>query len=153
MHMIFHFCGQPYAVPNASLRELFMLPQLMAVEQSIACLSGTVNCRGKIIPVLDFAAVMGHPRAAYQMDDVVMVLEHASRTMGLIVSDVSELQVVTEESVVQLPAMLLQENQTCVIRGQTISRDQALLSILDIDALFTHPAAQIHEAADRKSVV
>lgn len=145
MHMIFHFCGQPYAVPNASLRELFKLPKLTAVEQSIACLSGTVNCRGKIIPVLDFAAVMGRPRAACQLDDVVMVLEHAGHTMGLIVSDVSELQAVSEESIVPLPAFLLHENLTGVIRGQANGRDQELLTILDIAALFTHPAALLPE--------
>ena len=146
MHMIFYFCSQPYAVPNASLRELFKLPKLTAVEQSIACLSGTVNCRGDIIPVLDFAAVMGHPRASYQMDDVVMVLEHAGRTMGLIVSDVRELQCLVEESIVPLSANLLQENQTSLLRGQTEGHEQSLLSILDIAALFTHPAAYLSEA-------
>ncbi len=145
MHMIFYFCGQPYAVPNASIREMFKLPELTAVEQSIACLSGTVNCRGNIIPVLDFAAVMGHPRGCYHLDDVVMVLDYADRTMGLVVSDVSELQSIAEESIVPLPANLLQENQSCLVRGQATGRDQALLSVLDIAALFTHPAAYLSD--------
>lgn len=147
MHMIFHFCGQPYAVPSASLRELFKLPKLTAVQQSIACLAGTVNCRGQIIPVLDFAAVMGRPRAAYQLDDVVMVLEYAGHTMGLIVTDVRELQAIAEESIVPLPAFLLQENVTGVLRGQVNGRDQELLTVLDMATLFTHPAAQLPDTA------
>jgi purine-binding chemotaxis protein CheW len=145
--MIFQFGDQPYAVPNAALKELFKLPKLTAVEQSIACLAGTVNCRGKIIPVLDFAAVMGHPRASCVLDDVVMVLECEGHSMGLIVSDVRELQAVEEASITPLPAHLLQPEQTSVLRGQSTGCDQELLSIIDVAALFTHPAAHLAEVA------
>lgn len=147
MHIIFNFCDQPYAVPNASVRELFKLPKLTAVEQSIACLAGTINCRGKIIPVLDFAAVIGYPRQSYHRDDVVMVLEYEGTSLGLIVSDVSELRVIEKESVVSLPTVLLQENQTTMIGEQAKGRDQEILNIVDVAALFTHPAAYFSCAA------
>ncbi|MEO0317378.1 MAG: hypothetical protein RL404_1055 [Pseudomonadota bacterium] len=139
MHLIFYLDEQPYALTSNAVKELFKLPKLTPVA-TISSLAGTLNCRGKVIAVLDFSALLGRPRPAYCQDDVLIVLEHLGQVMGLIVSEVAGLRSFSPHDIVPLPKPLPDIPSTLVM-GQYVGGDEELITVMDVDALFAHPAA------------
>ena len=153
MNVIFHFSTQLYALPGASVKELFKLPKLTAVEDSLPCLAGTLNCRGKIIAVFNFAALIGNPHPAYALEDVVIVLEHADRLMAIVVSEVCELQDIQVADIAPMPDSITQDGHARLICGQVNGSQQELITVIDVAALFCHPVvllAELKQATDEQ---
>ncbi len=145
MNIIFHFSSQPYAIPGASVKALFKLPKLTVVEDALPCLAGTLNCRGDIIAVFNFAALVGKLPPVYALDDVVIVLEHAGQQLAMVVSDVCELQDIRVADIAPLPASITPESNARLICGQVRSSQQELITVIDVAGLFSHPAVLLAE--------
>lgn len=145
MNVIFHFSTDLYALPGASVTALFKLPKLNIIEDSLPCLAGTMNWRGTIIAVFNFAALVNNLHPAYTLDDVVIVLEHGHQQMAIVVSEVYECQDIKPADIAPLPDSITQDGHARLIRGQVLGSQQELMTVIDVAALFSHPAVLLAE--------
>lgn len=84
----FHLQGGPVAILLDELSELFAVPRCTHLPRVKSWVRGIANVRGRLIPLIDFAAFLGghlSPRLKHQR---VLLIECDGMTAGLIVDDV-----------------------------------------------------------------
>jgi purine-binding chemotaxis protein CheW len=89
-YLTFHVDGEEYAVPVAHVTEIVRLQNIFAVPDVPKYIRGVINLRGKVIPLLDVRSRFGLAEAPYTDRTVVVVLELAETSTGLVVDSVSE---------------------------------------------------------------
>ncbi|MCX7173612.1 MAG: chemotaxis protein CheW [Proteobacteria bacterium] len=93
-YLLFSLNGVRYGVEARSVLEIAWLPDLSPAEEAPRYIAGMVNMRGKIEPVMDLGLRLGHPSRRYQLSDSIVMLETDGVTMGVIVSEVSDVVVI-----------------------------------------------------------
>lgn len=89
-YLLFSLNGAHYGVEAKSVLEISWLPELTPVEEAPPYIAGLVNLRGKIEPVMNLGQRLGHPPLRYQLSDNIVMLQAEGMTMGVIVSEVSD---------------------------------------------------------------
>jgi purine-binding chemotaxis protein CheW len=89
-YLRFGLNGVRYAVDASSVLEIVWLPELTLADEAPPHIAGVINLRGKIAPVMNLGLRLGHPPLRYQLRDVIVMLQVGGVTMGMIVSDVSD---------------------------------------------------------------
>lgn len=89
-YLLFSLNGARYGVETMSVLEIIWLPELTPAEEAPPYIAGVVNWRGKIEPVMNLGLRLGHPPVRYQLSDNIVMLQADGVTMGVVVSDVSD---------------------------------------------------------------
>ena len=89
-YLLFSLNGARYAVEAMAVLEIAWLPELAPAEEAPPYIAGVVNRRGRIEPVMDLGLRLGHPPRRCRLDDRIVMLQTDGATMGVIVSDVSD---------------------------------------------------------------
>ena len=82
--VILRFAGARYAVNMASVAEVVPVPVLTRIPGSPAWLSGVVNWRGRVLPVLDLRPMVGAPLAPMPTSARLVVLAEDDIEVGLV---------------------------------------------------------------------
>lgn len=108
--ILFELAGTRYALPSRSVRHVEMLDQLTPVPNAPPWVAGIVFSRGAVIPAVDLRRRFGHPAAPPDPRTRLIVVEHAGRTLGLIVDVAREFRSIPADTLVppgqSLPAGL-----------------------------------------------
>jgi chemotaxis signal transduction protein len=95
MHvLLFRVFGQRYAVPTSAIVEVVSVVQAQSVPRAEQWLRGRINYRGRLIPLLDFSVLLGHPPRQPLMANRIVVLRagegrgEGANIVGLLVEDV-----------------------------------------------------------------
>jgi len=89
-YLLFSVNGTRYGVEAKSVLEITWLPELTPVEEAPPYIAGVINLRGKIAPVMNLGLRLVHPPQRYQLSDSIVMLQVDGVTMGVIVSEVSD---------------------------------------------------------------
>lgn len=89
-YLLFSLNGARYGVEAQSVLEIAWLPELTPAEEAPPYIAGVVNRRGKIEPVMNLGLRLGHSPRRYQLSDSIVMLQAEGMTMGVIVSEVSD---------------------------------------------------------------
>lgn len=89
-YLLFSLNGARYGVEAQSVLEIAWLPELTPAEEAPPYIAGVVNLRGKIEPVMNLGRRLGHSLLRYQLSDSIIMLQVDGVTMGVIVSEVSD---------------------------------------------------------------
>jgi len=89
-YLMFSLNGARYGVAALSVLEIAWLPELTPAEEAPPHIAGVFNLRGKIAPVMDLGLRLGHLPRRFQLSDHIVMLQAGGMTMGVIVSDVSD---------------------------------------------------------------
>jgi purine-binding chemotaxis protein CheW len=87
-YLTFLLQGGWYAVEASHVREILRLPGLTPVSEAPHYIIGVMNYRGHIVPVMDLAIRLGQSPWSYRIHDHVIVLQHESALLGIIVNEV-----------------------------------------------------------------
>jgi purine-binding chemotaxis protein CheW len=63
-----------YAVSSESVREIVMLPKVVAVPDMPPEIRGVINLRGKVMQLIDLRVKLGFPSAKTELDELVQLL-------------------------------------------------------------------------------
>jgi purine-binding chemotaxis protein CheW len=74
------------------VREILWLPELTPLEETPGYVTGVLNLRGRIVPVIDLDARFGRNPPRYQLTDSLIVLEHEEGQVGIIVNEVQNVR-------------------------------------------------------------
>lgn len=160
LHLVtFHVGPELFGVPISAVQEIVRVPVITRVPRAPSFVEGIINLRGRVIPVIDMRRRLDRLHVGADSSEDrrrrILVVETGGRLFGIIVSEVSEVLKLAEESVEAAPPMVAGlSNQ--YIRGVGKLED-ALLILMDIEKVLTaeevegldgvSPGRQLPEAA------
>lgn len=83
LYVVFRVADAEYAVPAAQVLQLESFSGVTAVPGTLPHVTGIVQVRGRIVPVIDLRLLFGEPEAQAVLDTRIIVVELNERTVGL----------------------------------------------------------------------
>ncbi len=130
----FYVGDEEYALGIHGVQEVIRLQDMTRVPKTPPSLSGVINLRGQIIPVIDVRIRLGMDPRSDEGDRRIVVVSHAGKTVGLIVDRLSEVLWVSESSLRPPPDTSHSRGHNEIIE-QVAKLGQRLLIFLKLEAL------------------
>ena len=96
-HVVFRVAGERFAIPLAAVREVVVpQPPFARVPRASEAVRGVMNLRGRVVAVVDLAALVGlAPQALAGATGQVLILEHGKRALGFLIAGVVGVEAIT----------------------------------------------------------
>lgn len=136
----FDVAGECYALPVAALREIVRLSPISRLPDSPALVEGLIDLRGRLIPVVDLARVIGTTRHAPDDEVRIAVVASSNLLIGLCVDAATEVLSVDESDYEAVPAVA-KGCQAAVVDAVIRREGQAPVMVLSIEGLLAAVSA------------
>ena len=139
-YLIFVLGAESYGVPVLTVRAIERLPEITPVPQMPDYITGVINLRGRVIPVMDLRIRFRLSRAELHERTLIMVVDvrfdgGSSSLVGLIVDAVEGVSLLAEADIGEPPNFGGKLN-TDYITGMAKVKGQVKV-LLDVDRLVT----------------
>lgn len=124
-----------YCIDILKVQEIRTYEPPTRLANTPAFIKGVMNLRGNIVPIIDLRIKFGLPEQRYDTQTVVIVLNVAKRTIGVVVDGVSDV-IAVPASEIKPPPELSGSLDTQYLQGLATVGDQMLI-IIDIERLMT----------------
>ena len=94
---------ETFGIEIGNVTEIIGIQPITKMPEMPDYISGIINLRGKIIPVMDVRLRFKKTKAEYNDRTCIIVIEFSSMSMGLIVDSVSEVLVIPDKDVSEKP--------------------------------------------------
>ncbi len=101
--LTFALSDQEFGIEILSVQEIRNFTSVTPIPNSPPEVRGVINLRGSVVPIVDLKAALGIAGSGQDKFSVIIVVNVASKAVGLIVDAVSDVVDVNPEDVVQLP--------------------------------------------------
>lgn len=127
-HVIFRVAGERFALPLGVVREVVLpQPPFALVPRVSEAVRGVMNLRGRVLPVVDLAPLVGLPaQPLVGGQGQVLVLEREKRSLGFLIGQVMGVE----------PVALPPPGDDPLLRGVVVVKGVAV-SLLSPDGLAT----------------
>lgn len=124
---------QTYGVEITTVREIRAWNGATPLPNTREYVRGVINLRGVVLPVVDLRCRLGLGQTNANPKDVIVVVQSAERTIGLLVDAVSDILTVTSSEVQPTPE-LARESNSAFIEGIAVLSER-MVTILSMDKL------------------
>lgn len=142
--LTFRLGDEDYGIDILAVREIRGLDAVTRLPGAPAFVTGVVNLRGVIVPVVDMRLRLGLPADASPLA-VMVVLEVAGRLVAMVVDAVDDVLALDPASLRPVPDVAGAIDRR-FLRGLA-PMDARMLIVLDIEALMTSQGMGLIEAA------
>lgn len=94
-YLMFRHSDSLYCLEAHRVREIFHLPKLTVIPDGPKDVIGSLNWRGKLLPVMHLDLRLGQPMQPCQISDSIIVVEWQGMQAGLVVQQVLDVQTIT----------------------------------------------------------
>jgi len=129
----FQLGAEEYGIDILRVQEIRAYEKATRIPNTPAFIKGVINLRGVIVPVIDLRMKFGLETAEYNEVTVVVVLNLASRTIGIVVDKVSDVLALGAGDIRPAPEFTARVDNAFVRGLATL--DQRMLIIADIERL------------------
>jgi purine-binding chemotaxis protein CheW len=133
LHVVFKVSGSEYALPAADVLQMESFTGATLVPGSKSWVSGIIQVRGRIVPVLDVRARFGLPAQERTVDSRVVVAMHGERAVALLVDSAREVLKLDPAKMEAPPQIVAQEAQGLV--KAVVQVGKRLIMLLDLAKL------------------
>ncbi len=126
---------EEYGIDIQKVQELRSYDTVTRIANAPEHIKGVVNLRGIIVPIIDMRIKFNLGTPAYDQFTVVIILNVASRVMGIVVDSVSDVITLSPEQVKPAPEMGSVLDTDYLIGLGTL--DERMLILVDIDRLMS----------------
>ena len=126
---------EEYGIDIQKVQELRGYDAVTRIANAPEHIKGVVNLRGIIVPIIDMRIKFNLGAPTYDQFTVVIILNIASRVMGMVVDSVSDVITLTPEQVKPAPEMGSVLDTEYLIGLGTL--DERMLILVDIDKLMS----------------
>jgi purine-binding chemotaxis protein CheW len=131
---------QEFCTDIMAVREIRGWTPTIRIPQSAPHILGMINLRGAVLAIMDLSARLGLGEAEPTVRDVIMVADIDGHTVGLLVSEVSDILSVAPEDIQPSPDVGC-DVVKALVKG-VISIDERMISLLDLRDLRTGELAE-----------
>ncbi len=93
-YLMFRHADSLYGIEAPRVREIFQLPELTLVADAPKDIIGSLNWRGKLLPIMHLDLRLGQPLQSCRLSDSIIVLDWQGIQVGLVVNQVLDVQVI-----------------------------------------------------------
>ncbi|SFC49755.1 purine-binding chemotaxis protein CheW [Polaromonas sp. OV174] len=136
---------EEYGIDIQKVQELRGYDAVTRIANAPEHLKGVVNLRGIIVPIIDMRIKFKLGTPTYDPFTVVIILNIASRVMGMVVDSVSDVITLSPDQVKPAPEMGTVLDTDYLIGLGTI--DERMLILMDIDKLMSSSELGLIEKA------
>jgi purine-binding chemotaxis protein CheW len=129
----FEVAGQIFALDIMAIREIRAWTPVTPLPRVPHYVSGVVNLRGTVLPVIDLAARLGWPATEATPRHAIIVCQVHGQAQGLIVDSVSDIVTLAADSLQAAPDAG-QEEVARFLEGLAAMEDKMIM-VLDLPAL------------------
>ncbi len=126
---------EEYGIDIQKVQELRGYDPVTRIANAPEHIKGVVNLRGIIVPIIDLRIKFNLGTPSYDQFTVVIILNMASRVMGIVVDSVSDVITLNPEQVKPAPEMGAVLDTDYLIGLGTL--DERMLILVDIDKLMS----------------
>ena len=130
----FGAADQDFCIDIMSVREIRGWTPATALPKAPAYIRGVINLRGSVVPILDFAMRLGLATPEPTSRHVVIIVQIAQQTVGLLVDEVSDILSITPESVKPAPDVGTDIDDEFV--SGVISLEERMIRLIDLQKIF-----------------
>ena len=134
--LTFRLGSESYGIDILKVQEIRGYEQPTTIANAPPFIKGVINLRGVIVPILDLRVKFRLPETKYDEFTVVIILNVASRVVGVVVDSVSDVLSLDPDAIRPTPEFASHTFDTKYITGLT-NLDESLLILLDIEKLMT----------------
>lgn len=130
------FLVEPFrcALPVPNVQEIIRMVGISPIPGAAKNLEGTINLRGRMVPVVDLRKRFALPEAPYEARTRILIIGYGGKPLGLIVDDVTDVVEITpDEKSFELSEWA--ENATAPV-AKVIKVDGMAYAVLDLKHLF-----------------
>jgi purine-binding chemotaxis protein CheW len=109
LHVVFKVSGSEYALPAADVLQMESYGGATLVPGSKPWVSGIIQVRGRIVPVLDVRSRFGLPPQDRTVDSRVVVATHGERAVALLVDSAREVLKLDADQIEPPPRVIADE--------------------------------------------
>ena len=136
LHVLFKLGKERYALPCQHLVRIIPMVQLKELPQAPSFVSGLLNYRGSIIPVIDLSALVHGRPAGARLSSRIMLVNYrgageAAHTLGLLAEEVTETMKLEPKALA--PPGITVEGARYL--GQVASTEKGMIQIVEVDHL------------------
>jgi purine-binding chemotaxis protein CheW len=131
----FQLGAEEYGIDILRVQEIRAYEKATRIPNTPQFIKGVINLRGVIVPVIDLRMKFGLETAEYNEVTVVVVLNVADRTIGIVVDKVSDVLALGTDDIRPAPEFTARVENAFVRGLATI--DERMLIIADIERLMT----------------
>jgi purine-binding chemotaxis protein CheW len=133
--VVFQICSESFGIDIARVQEIRVLSAVTAVPGAPEYVTGMLNLRGKIAPVVDMHARFGQPQAEPTRATRIIVVTMADgEWVGLVVDGVSEVVRIHDE-MVEAPSALVTTVESQFVSGIAKVTEDHLVILLNLDLM------------------
>ncbi|WP_421956664.1 chemotaxis protein CheW [Polaromonas sp.] len=133
--LAFKLGQEEYGIDIQKVQELRGYDAVTRIANAPEHIKGVVNLRGIIVPIIDMRIKFNLGAPTYDQFTVVIILNIASRVMGMVVDSVSDVITLSPEQVKPAPEMGSVLDTEYLIGLGTL--DERMLILVDIDKLMS----------------
>lgn len=114
--VVFRLADELYGLNIVNVESIGVLAPITRVPGTPSYISGIINLRGRVTPVVDLRRRLGLAEAPYTDETRIIVVEHEDEQIGLLVDAVSEVRT-TAATEIEPPSALIADVGTQYIAG------------------------------------
>lgn len=129
--LVFSLQGSLLALEALAVREIIWLLEITPLEETPPYITGVINLKGHIIPVMDLNRRFGHAPQRYQLTDSIIVLALEGVQVGLIVNEVREVIDIAPEDIASSPTYSLTGKMPPQFATRVAKLDREIITVLN----------------------
>ncbi|GAB3538489.1 chemotaxis protein CheW [Noviherbaspirillum agri] len=133
--LAFRLGNEDYALEIGKVQELRGYDAVTALAKAPDFIKGVINLRGVIVPIIDMRLKFKCSQATYDRFTVVIVLNVAQRTIGMVVDSVSDVVTLDANDIKPAPGMGTVVDTAYIIGIAPV--DDRMLIVVDIAQLLS----------------
>lgn len=134
-----------YGINVAKVKEIVMVPEILAIPMTHPAVAGAINLRGQVITLVDLARWLGLPSRLTKKSRVI-VTEFNGLVNGFIVDAISRIHRISWQQVVPPPSEVATTMGDCLT--SVVKIDERVLLMLDFEAIIADLNPSIRLKAD-----
>lgn len=128
--------SEEFAINILSVQEINRMLQITKVPNAPAFVSGVVNLRGKVIPVIDLRTKLGLPIKEFDKNTRIVVVEVKDKTVGFIVDAVKEVLRIPTNITEPPPELVTGINSEFIMAVGKL--EDRLITLIDIEKVLSN---------------
>lgn len=149
-YLSFKLGAEEYGIDILKVQEIRGYEPPTRIANAPHFIKGVVNLRGVIVPIVDMRLRFGLPDVQYNSFTVVIILNIAHRTVGMVVDSVSDVLELASGHIKPAPEFHGAIDATYITGLGTIKHgdDERMLILMDIEQMMTAPDMGLMDTDD-----
>ena len=137
-YIVFSLNEESFGIDISDVNSIIMMPKITSVPMTEDYISGIINLRGRIVPILSMHKRMTRGEDVITKDSRVIILNlEDDKLLGIIVDDVKEVMNISSEEIEEPNEYLKKDDSFISGVGK---KDDDLISIFEVNSI-TDPSA------------